>query len=401
MVARTTKIIPDELSLNQMHQHLQPVSGDLQEYSDPRQDFVDDSEKDDLDILNDVLSELGGTSDVKVNVYLLESGKSMAFVGSYAPDTFSIDAVQATYGAGEYSVQVRQGGRIRSRRVIRIAKPRETPQSNFTANGLELISKQIEESNAKFLAVLERLNMPQAPVKTTTDMLNELMLMKQVMGVDNKPQNNMQDFLTMLDVAKGLVPAQGEASTNDILMEGIRSLAPALMAGATQPRQQIPQQIPQRQNPIMPNVPYSPAPPIENPTEPAQPLNAEVLPIESDDMKIQERLFFNLLISNAQKDNDPAPYAAMLLDIVGDDVAEQMLNDPNWFKNLIEKDPRCQSFEQWFSELRSIMLDSIAEAKINESEPLTNENGAGINESNIVNSGEPDAIVINESSPNQ
>lgn len=396
MATRTTKIIPNddkELTLSQLeqlshfnqNQQLQPVN-----------ELTDDlDEKDDLDLLNDVMSELGGASDVKVNVYLLESGKGMAFVGSYAPDTFSIDAIQASYGAGEYSVQVRQGGRIRSRRVIRIAKPRENVQLN-TNPQFDMISTMREQFENAQKSMLDTLKMmiPQQPVKSTTDVLNELMLMKQIMGNDApKSGLDMKDFLTMLEVAKGLVPAQGEASTNDILMEAVKGIAPVLMGGMTQPRQQMPAQIPQRVQP----VPIPLNNPIENPLETPQPIQEPVLNSKTNeanlateseiDVSLQEKMFFNLLIRNAQNDNDPEPYANMLLDIVGSDTAEKLLNDPRWFDALINKDPRCQSYEAWFNELRNAILDIIA----NEKNILTDNNGTDINGVTTVQTDNTDA----------
>jgi hypothetical protein len=98
-------------------------------------------------------------------------------------------------------------------------------------------------------------------------------------------------------------------------------------------------------------------------------------------MKLQETMLFNLLISNAEKDNDPEPYANMLLDIVGDDEAEKMLNVPNWFELLVERDSRVQNYQAWFINLRAIMLDYINESK----NDLTAQNPSDINDANTVN----------------
>jgi hypothetical protein len=379
MVAKKqTTIIPntDEISLNQL-----PIV----------QDSNYDDEKTDEDILNDVLSELGGSSDAKVNVYQIEVGKSPAFVGSYAPDMFSIDSIQQTYGAGEYQIHVRSGGRLRSRRTVRIAKPKVDPNSTVqNAPNTEAIIQTMQQGFASMLEGLKVVvqSQPHQPVKTTQDLLQELMLMKQIMGGDNKSGAGIDDFLKMLEVAKGMVSSSEPAGTNDILMEGIKSIAPMLAAGFAQqqqqPTQQMPRQIVQQINP--PQMQPNPAPikPVENVAPIAtqeQPPTLNLNQSEIDAMKLQETMLFNLLISNAEKDNDPEPYANMLLDIVGDDEAEKMLNVPNWFELLVERDSRVQNYQAWFINLRAIMLDYINESK----NDLTAQNPSDINDANTVN----------------
>jgi hypothetical protein len=380
MVAKKqTTIIPntDEISLNQL-----PIV----------QDSNYDDEKTDEDILNDVLSELGGSSDAKVNVYQIEVGKSPAFVGSYAPDMFSIDSIQQTYGAGEYQIHVRSGGRLRSRRTVRIAKPKVDPNSTVqNAPNTEAIIQTMQQGFASMLEGLKVVvqSQPHQPVKTTQDLLQELMLMKQIMGGDNKGGAGIDDFLKMLEVAKGMVSSSEPAGTNDILMEGIKSIAPMLAAGFAQQQQQPQLSQIQRINyppKLAPDVLPNPAPviPVQTPAPIAtqeQPPTLNLNQSEIDAMKLQEMMLFNLLISNAEKDNDPEPYANMLLDIVGDDEAEKMLNVPNWFELLVERDSRVQNYQAWFINLRAIMLDYINESK----NDLTAQNPSDINDANTVN----------------
>jgi len=377
--ARKTTIIKpetppaDEITLAQL-QHISQQDS-AEQNSD---DFF--HEKTEYDMVNEVLAELGGASDAKVNVYLLESGKSPAFVGSYAPDTFSIDAIQSNYGAGEYQISIRSGGRIRGGRKIRIAKPIINVEQNGNINGLEFISKQIADSQAQTQELIKALISKESqPVKTTAELLNEMLLMKQVMGGAEKSGLDMKDFLTMLEVAKGLVPAQGEASTMDVLLEGVKGLAPMLAMGA---QQQQMQQMPNMPRQVLPSVTAA-TNPIPAPAPAPAPANETVIEHSTEnqdtiDMQMQERFFFNLLVSNAHNDNDPAPYAQMLLDVVGNDTAEQLLNQENWFKVLTEKDSRVQLYEAWFTELRAEILEIIE----NDKKVLTGEIDGDINSTN-------------------
>lgn len=358
----------NEVSLNQLPlANLHPIN------NDPDDDG--EFEKTDEEILRDVLSELGGSAETKINVYQIEQGKPMAFAGSFAPDNFSLDAIQASYGAGEYMIHVRSNGRLATRRVVRIAKPLITAPNN-TQNDAQNLAQIIAENNRQLMDQFKLL-IPQQTPKSTVEMLTELKLMKEVLGGDNSG-NSMDAIKVFMDgmkmgreVAEG-APEQKEPSTTQLLMEGVKSLGPILAAGAMNAKMAQPVYNPQ---PV--TVPADAAiKPIEN-----APQNTEILPPESQAMSIQEQMFFNLLISNAERDNNPEPYANMLLDLVGNDQAELMLNDNNWFKTLCEKEPRAQAFEAWFVELRAIMLDIIQNEK-----HLTDENGNVINGANTDNS---------------
>jgi hypothetical protein len=360
----------NEISLNQLPlANLQPINNDPDD---------GDFEKTDEEILREVLSELGGSAETKINVYQVEQGKPMAFAGSFAPDNFSLDAIQASYGAGEYMIHVRSNGRLATRRVVRIAKPLITPLNN-THNDSQNLAQIIAENNRQLMDQFKSL-IPQAPApKSTIEMLTELKLMKEVLGGEGG--NSMDAIKVFMDGMKmgrevaGDSPEQKEPSTTALLMEGVKSLGPILAAGAmrTAPVQPIYDNRQQINTPPAANVQIQP---IENAAQ-----NAEILPPESQAMSLQEQMFFNLLISNAERDNSPEPYANMLLDLIGNDQAELMLNDYNWFKTLCEKEPRAQAFEAWFTELRAVMLEIIVNEK-----QLTDGNSNDINGANTDNS---------------
>lgn len=353
-------------------------------------DDFDDTEKTDEDYLQEVFAELGGSGSAKVNVYQVETGKPLAFVGSFAPDMFSIEAIQQSYGAGEYAVHVRVDGRIKSKRTIRIAKPRETPQPNGGGISAHDVANIVRET------VRDLIPRETAPVKSTKDMLDEMLIMKQILAADQPKTSGVDDFLKMLDVAKTIVnpaPEPSEPSTSQLLMNGISAIAPVLAAGMQQ----------QNRQPMQPRQPMPPPAPAPAQTEAmALPIEGETIttanlsPInESDEaMNFQQKIMLDMLIKNAANDNDPVTYANVILDLVGAEKAIELLQRDDWFTWLAEQDARVQSYQQWFIELRAIVLD-LASQELNIS--LTNSENNVINTGNLTENVPDNAISAEQS----
>lgn len=74
-------------------------------------------------------------------------------------------------------------------------------------------------------------------------------------------------------------------------------------------------------------------------------------------MNLARKMYLNMLISNAAADNDPATYATMMLDIVGEVEAAKFANNPEWFRMLCNEEPRAANYEAWFSEMRGFILE--------------------------------------------
>jgi len=68
-------------------------------------------------------------------------------------------------------------------------------------------------------------------------------------------------------------------------------------------------------------------------------------------------MYLNMLIANAHADNDPATYAQLMIDLVGDEAAIQFANAPDWFEQLCAEEPRAANFRKWFEELRIVVLE--------------------------------------------
>lgn len=362
------------------------------------EEYLEDQSDPDEIALENVLSELGSSgADAKVNVYQLDDKKNRAFVGSFLPGDFSIEQIQLQYGAGEYAVEVRKDKKWLKKTTVKIAAPRNinamAAPLPVTGIGdtkiLETMQAGFKEMSAMFANALGGLVANQPKPKTAMEMLQELQMMKEIMGVNNQPAAPAADPMQMMEIAMSLAekiqPRVGEPGTGEVIMEAIKGFAPLLQQGLQNQRQTAPVMMPQLQhNPVittsqhiripenMPANPDAPMTPVSTPTG------------EDEQMNLARKMYLNLLVSNAQANNDPSTYANLMLDLAGEQAALEFANDPQWFEKLCAEEPRAANFREWFDELRMMVLE------------LTKPENEGINEGDKANNGptpDPDNVL--------
>lgn len=350
---RTKTISPIDQSLEteRLENNIQP------QFHADEYEPADDAETE----LNNVLADLGGSNDAKINVYKLDNGKR-AFVGAFTPSDFSLETIQINYGGGDYDIQVRVSGRFLKRKMVTIAKPIVSPNQNVNQNQnelLQVIMKGFETMNQQIVNLTQN-----KPEKTTLDTLNELKLMKEIFGSDNSQgktgSGELQLFLQGIEFAKQTLPKEGETSFTDLALEAVKSLAPAITNAQANNRPPVATVLPPANQPL---VTKSPAP-LENVESP------EPTP-ESQNMNPIMKMYLNTLIAHAEKDHDPVVYADVVLDTIGDDAALQFVARDDWFEVLAVIDERVKAHEQWFIQLRQAILQLT--------EPETADNNGDIN----------------------
>lgn len=317
--------------------------------------------------LENVLSELGSSgADAKVNVYQIDEKKNRAFVGSFMPSDFSIEQIQAQYGAGDYAVEVRKDKKWLKKTVVKIAAPRNisaalVPQP-VTGIGdakiLETMQNGFKEMGAMFANALAGLAANQPKPKTSMEMLQEMTMMKELLGIgqNSAPAAPAADPMQMVELAMNLAekiqPRVGEPGTGEVIMEAIKGFAPLLQQGLRQQAAPV-MSPPVPQNTPLPyiqtNLPQSQQQPQPAPAPENQP--------ENDQMNIARKMYLNLLVSNAQANNDPSTYANLMLDIAGEQAALEFANAPDWFERLCAEEPRAAGLRPWFDELRMMVLE--------------------------------------------
>lgn len=332
-------------------------------------DFMNEEPDPDDVALQNVLAELGSSgADAKVHVYQIDDKKNRAFVGSFLPGDFSIETLQAQFGPGDYSVEVRKDKKWLKKSVIKIAAPRiplGLPVPAAPAESAKLVETMqagFMEMGKMFSDALGRLAQNQAPQKSNMDMLNEMIAMKNLLGMD-RPTPQGPDMMQVLELASNLAekihPREGEPGTMEVIMEAMKNFGPMFNKIATAQHVQTP--VPGLSGPA---VPPQVAPMNQsmqsNPQGPQAPQTAPENPpqTQGEDMNvIARKMFLNLLIANANAGNDTEPYANMVLDTVGEADAVAFVNTPDWFERLCAEEPRATNFRPWFEQLRADVLE--------------------------------------------
>ena len=305
------------------------------------------------EILANVIADLGGPGiDAKVNVYQLDQNRNKAFVRAYLPAEFSLESIQSEYGSGDYEIHVRKDGRLATRKVVKIAAPKTPPNvmipSQVTgisdAKILETMQNGFKEMGAMFANALSSLTANQPKPKSTMEMLQEMQLMREIMGGNSpaQPATNPMEIITLAkELAETITPRVGEPGTGEVIMSALKTVAPMLQNAMVAQAQNMPAPMPAPQIPAIQQNPI--AQPAQNP--------------QGDDMNFARKMFLNMLISNAKADNEPSTYAAMIIDMTGEEKAREFSAAPDWFEQLCKEEPRAIDYREWFQELK----DSVEE----------------------------------------
>jgi hypothetical protein len=337
-------------------------------------ELEDEPDPDDV-ALGNVLAELGADgADVKVNVYQLDEKKQRAFVGSFLPGDFSQELIQAQFGPGTYAVEVRRDKKWLRKTTIRIAAPRagvslsaNTAQSAAPSDNskiFEAMQNGFREMGSQFAAALSTLAANQPKAKSTLEMLQEMQMMQQILGgAAPKGPDPMAIFEMATTIASKLTPREGDAGAGEIILEAIKNFGPVLQNAASANANPAP--------PVPVPAPVLPSSPTPVPPRAAPGQNQT----EQDQTEMMKRVYMNMLIGNAQVENDPMTYASMALDTVGEVAALEFINAPGWFEKIVEYDSRAANYRPWFEQLR---LDIIE---------LTRETPGDINAGNVITPG--------------
>lgn len=329
MAVRKTEILPPESNIDSVERLFDPPT-------------VTESPEDMA--LENILADLGGEgADASVHVYRVTPGKPNAFVGQFGPLEFSMEHLQANFGPGDYKIHVRQNGRLRANRMISIAAPRNpiqtVPQNQNTNNDILTAMREGFQNMALMMQkTIETMVTMQPKAKTTREMLEEMALMKSVFS-DNVPKSDPMQIIELASsLAEKIQPRTGEVGNGEILLEAIKNFGPLLASGAAQ------------QN-------FVPTPPAVIQQNPIQQSPIQQSP-ETDPM-FMLKMYLNVLINHAEHEHDPAVYADVVLDTVGEEKAIEFLNGENWLEKLSEINPRVKEpkIKAWLYELRRHIMD--------------------------------------------
>lgn len=309
----------------------------------------DDDEMD----LADVLTELGGVDDAKINIYRTGGAKGVRggeFVDSVHPSAFSLQWLRDTYGGGEYRIHIRGNGRLSANRLVKVADPIKKdviPQQESNSNEIRQLTELMVTGFNKMSEVIASAlqNRPQQidPVTMQQTMLQNMLTMKQILGGNESQQqtNPMELFIKGVEFAKELKgdTSEREPGANDILLKALESFAPAIAGAAMAPRAPIQQQFGMTPSPAQ--IQHTSIAPVQH-----QGNNAMT---QADN---QLKQYAAMLVMIAKEDRDPFAYATMICDSAPHDQLKTLVSRPDLFEYLAALDPELAApdIRPWLEE---------------------------------------------------
>ncbi len=336
------------------------------------------------DALDGLLAEFMGADNVVVNVYRQGDGKNLGFLFKTHPQEMTggdiMERCRDKYGTGDYRMHVREGRRLVSNRPFSVEAPKEpdpvTVQQNSTADIIALIQAQNAQMATLFqstmLAMAEAIKGSHSsqpavdPVAMQASVIQGLAAMKEIAGGNDKGPSPMEMLIKGIELAKDIAPKTGETNVADLglkFMEALPALQAAGSRGST--------------NPPVGIQPHKPVGTLKAPTSAAQtppPQSAapnaaepqpENIPDEKAMLLMQVKANLAFLCKQAQQNKDPALYAELILDQMGEEKTLEFVGSDNALERLAAVEPKVKLYPGWFADLKAAILELTADENDN------------------------------------
>jgi hypothetical protein len=324
-------------------------------------DVIDGEEDEDqqLDALEGMIAEFQGAADAVVNVYRQGEGKNMSFLFRTNPGEMSggeiMEKCRDRFGTGDYRVHIRKGPRLVANKPFSVEAEKEDEKEDAKNGGLDTLAfiTMLQENNKQTMLMFTEAmkafaggqnNVPVFdPIAAQTAMIQSVATLKGLAEPKDDSKNAVAMLIQGLTLAKELGPKDGETNSSDILLEGIRQFAPALVQGA---------------NAINANAPGNAAlPPPGDPQAVADAAREREMGLRQ--AMLRQQLGF--LVKNAADGKNPELYAELLLDQLGEKVVLDFVGQPDALEKLVAINADVATYSQWFEALRNSILELTAD----------------------------------------
>lgn len=320
-------------------------------------EVIDGEEDEDqqLDALEGMISEFAGAADAVVNVYRQGEGKNMSFLFRTNPGEMTggeiMERCRDRFGTGDYRIHIRKGPRLVANKPFSVEAEKEDVKEEAKSNGLDMLAfiTMMQENNKQTMTMFTEAmkafagsqnNAPTFdPVAAQASLMQQLAALKQM----SEPKDQSKDAVAMLiqglTLAKELGPKDGDTNSSDILLEGIRQFAPALVQGAQAMKDRAPG-----------NAALAP------PGDPQSVADAaKEREMGMRQMMLRQQLGF--LVKNAADGKNPELYAELLLDQLGEKIVLEFVGQPDALEKLVAINADVATYSQWFEALRNSILE--------------------------------------------
>ena len=283
------------------------------------------------------------------------------------------------YLDGSYRLRICNSKRqIKKHLLINIESPK-VPE-NIAEKTESEMERQVRELKLTVETLAKSLETKkEAPGSSMLETLSMMKMFREVMGPAANPvpvqvqqPAASSDPVALVDLALKLVSVIGsgvpsaaaaEPSGNEVIIKALEALGPMFANMATagmQQNQQIIQDAGQVSAP-------QPAIVTQAPTVPAMHGAPDLNFTENNEMNL--RFITKLMplradiIRAAAKDLDPSAYAYIIYNAFEDSEFPELLElleNPDWLSSLREIMPECERYEDWFSDLRVMLMEELA-----------------------------------------
>lgn len=327
-----------------------PDQGDGQviELVVPEPEFEEPESK--LRPLDEVLAELGGLDGGHVQVRRLDSrGGPPEFVGNYRPEEVTGEAsllqqIQDDFGGGEYLIHVRDGSGFKANRRIKVAERKRAAPDAGASTLAAAMDRMQSQFNQLLQAVVTR---PQASESDTEEKV--LARMKLMADIVRPQASGGLDATALMDtLTKGIELGQkmnggGDDNTGAVMLQSLRTFEAML-------RQ------PMARRPVpAPGAGHAAAP------APALPAATAAPAAPGGDEVTAMRQLLQVVLAGAERDGDPAVYAALLLDQLGDEAAQELLQQADPVGMLIQFEPAAAAHREWLDTLADALRHQVSD----------------------------------------
>lgn len=322
--------------------------------------------------------ESGGQGGM-LGIYRALPNRREQFITKLDASEFDPELIKGRFGGGDFiikaydensKIRLNQRISIEGEPIIESAKP----VAHAAPVDISALLSAIQESNRQLLAGLAQIMQPQ-PQPTRAEMLAEMAAMRDLfVPAQNVQQTDpMAMFLKGVEMARTIAPREGGASGMDVLLETVRSFAPALNTVVSQNVQ----------------VAQSTNKPAVKPPVPCLEVSGQSIQNKMEDKNIMlMKYYLGLLVNYAKQNRDVALYADLIADNLNIDQISELLSKPDPVAYLASIEPGVMEVRPWFeqviAELRGLVdftepdtFDSVI--KDDKSKPAKNESETGNN----------------------
>lgn len=323
----------------------------------------DETEDDELSAL---LASLGEGTNSAVKIYRQGPGgyRDLTLLTEWLPGDFSEMRLQREFGGGHFRIHVRDGRKILKNIELKVAAPVSSVPA--AADALAPIRNELSQLAGIVRDLVQVVARPAAPAvppaQSRKEFFEEMVLMKSILGGGApRERDPTEALLKMIEVQKQLGGLLGggdnEPGANTLILKGLETIATAMQASRAQQTAAAPAMM----QPALPGVVGA---------EQAPPA-----PQQNEEMEML-KMYLRMLLGDAEQDLDPQGWAIMIAQKVDPATISGMLVPENWFDALAALEPKVTHYREWFSDLRTMVLEILKEQGVPDITGGNNPSGA-------------------------